>query len=105
MYAGTEYIENYLNNKEYTKPFYMCEYVCSMSTGDVYPFWDLVEKYDNNFGGCIWEWCDHAVNVPDENGKARYFYGAISAISRTAQYAASTGSSILTALRAPAISI
>ena len=75
MYAGTEYIENYLNNKEYTKPFYMCEYVCSMSTGDVYPFWDLVEKYDNNFGGCIWEWCDHAVNVPDENGNARYFYG------------------------------
>lgn len=53
----------------------MCEYVCSMSTGDVYPFWDLVEKYDNNFGGCIWEWCDHAVNVPDENGNARYFYG------------------------------
>ena len=75
MYAGTEYIENYLNNKEYTKPFYMCEYVCSMSTGDVYPFWDLVEKYNNNFGGCIWEWCDHAVNVPDENGNARYFYG------------------------------
>ena len=75
MYAGTEYIENYLNNKEYKKPFYMCEYVCSMSTGDVYPFWDLVEKYDNNFGGCIWEWCDHAVNVPDKNGNARYFYG------------------------------
>ena len=75
MYAGTEYIENYLNNKEYTKPFYMCEYVCSMSTGDVYPFWNLVEKYDNNFGGCIWEWCDHAVNVPDKNGNARYFYG------------------------------
>lgn len=75
MYAGTEYIENYLNNKEYTKPFYMCEYVCSMSTGDVYPFWELVEKYDNNFGGCIWEWCDHAVCVPDENGKARYYYG------------------------------
>ena len=53
----------------------MCEYVCSMSTGDVYPFWNLVEKYDNHFGGCIWEWCDHAVNVPDKNGNARYFYG------------------------------
>lgn len=53
----------------------MCEYVCSMSTGDVYPFWELVEKYDNNFGGCIWEWCDHAVNVPDKDGGARYFYG------------------------------
>lgn len=75
MYAGTDYIERYLNNKDYKKPFYMCEYVCSMSTGDVYPFWDLVEKYDNHFGGCIWEWCDHAVNVPDENGRARCYYG------------------------------
>ncbi len=75
MYADTDYIENYLNNKDYTKPFFMCEYVCSMTTGDVYPFWDLVEKYDNNFGGCIWEFCDHAVDVPDENGKSRYYYG------------------------------
>ncbi len=75
MYAGTDYIERYLNDKDYKKPFYMCEYVCSMSTGDVYPFWDLVEKYDNHFGGCIWEWCDHAVNVPDENGRARCYYG------------------------------
>ncbi|MGN0567424.1 MAG: glycoside hydrolase family 2 TIM barrel-domain containing protein [Acutalibacteraceae bacterium] len=75
MYAGTEYIENYLNDKQYKKPFFMCEYVCSMSTGDVYPFWELVEKYDNHFGGCIWEFCDHAVNVPDENGAPRYYYG------------------------------
>ena len=25
----------------------MCEYVCSMSTGDVYDYWELVDKYDN----------------------------------------------------------
>lgn len=75
MYAGTEYIEGYLNNLEYTKPFYMCEYVCSMSTGDVYDFWRLVDKYDNFCGGCIWEFCDHAINSPDENGNPRYYYG------------------------------
>ncbi len=75
MYAGTEYIEGYLNNPEYTKPFYMCEYVCSMSTGDVYDFWKLVDKYENFCGGCIWEFCDHAINVPDENGNPRYYYG------------------------------
>ena len=75
MYAGTEYIEGYLKNDKYTKPFYMCEYVCSMSTGDVYDFWRLVDKYDSFCGGCIWEFCDHAVNVPDENGKPRYYYG------------------------------
>ena len=75
MYAGVGYIEKYLNDPEYTKPFYMCEYVCSMSTGDVYDYWALVDKYDNFPGGCIWEFCDHAVNVPDENGKPRYYYG------------------------------
>lgn len=75
MYAGTKYIEGYLNNPEYTKPFYMCEYVCSMSTGDVYDFWELVDKYDNFCGGCIWEFTDHAINVPDENGNPRYYYG------------------------------
>lgn len=75
MYASEEYIENYLENNEYTKPFYMCEYVCSMSTGDVYGYWELVDKYEEFCGGCIWEFCDHAVNIPDENGNNRYYYG------------------------------
>lgn len=75
MYAGVGYIENYLNSPEYDKPFYMCEYVCSMSTGDVHEFWKLVDKYDNFTGGCIWEFCDHALNFPDENGNPRYYYG------------------------------
>ena len=75
MYAGVGYIEKYLNSPEYDKPFYMCEYVCSMSTGDVHAFWELVDKYDNFCGGCIWEFCDHALNFPDENGNPRYYYG------------------------------
>ena len=75
MYPGYQYTIDYLKNPEYTKPFYMCEYVDSISTGDVYPFWELVDKNENFCGGCIWEWCDHSVNIPDENGNPRYFYG------------------------------
>ena len=75
MYPGYQYTIDYLKNPEYTKPFYMCEYVDSITTGDVYPFWELVDANDNFCGGCIWEWCDHNVNIPDENGKPRYFYG------------------------------
>ncbi len=75
MYASPEYIHGYLENPEYDKPFYMCEYVCSMTTGDVYDFWELVDKYDNFCGGCIWELTDHAINIPDENGNPRYYYG------------------------------
>ncbi len=75
MYANVDYIDAYLNNPEYTKPFYMCEYVCSMSTGDVYDYWELVDKYDNFCGGCIWEFCDHSVNIPADDGSPRYLYG------------------------------
>ena len=75
MYAGVNYIDNYLQDEQYNKPFYMCEYVCSMSTGDVYDYWELVDKYDNFCGGCIWELTDHAINIPDENGNNRYYYG------------------------------
>ncbi len=75
MYASVPYIDDYCQNEEYDKPFYMCEYVCSMSTGDVYDYWELVDKYDNFCGGCIWELTDHAINIPDENGKPRYYYG------------------------------
>ena len=75
MYPSYEYSIDYLTNPDYHKPFYMCEYVCSMTTGDVYDFWSLVDKYDNFCGGCIWEWCDHNINVPDEDGNPRYYYG------------------------------
>lgn len=75
MYASVEYISEYLADETNTKPFFMCEYVCSMSTGDVYDFFRLADESERFCGGCIWEFCDHAVNVPDENGNARYFYG------------------------------
>lgn len=75
MYAGVEYIEKYLNNPEYTKPFFMCEYVCSMSTGDVYDYFKFAYDYDNFSGGCIWEFSDHAIGVEQEDGSVHYCYG------------------------------
>ncbi len=63
MYAEADYIENYLKDEANTKPFYMCEYVSAMSTGEVYRYFDLVDKFENFSGGCVWEFCDHAVNI------------------------------------------
>ena len=68
MYAGVGYIENYLNDPENHKPFFMCEYVCSMSTGDVYDYFKFADDYENFSGGCIWEFCDHAIGVKDADG-------------------------------------
>lgn len=75
MYAGVGYIADYLKEESHTKPFYMCEYVCSMSTGDVYDFWKLVDENENFCGGCIWELTDHALNFPASDGSPRYYYG------------------------------
>ena len=75
MYAEVDYIDAYVNNPENDKPFFLCEYVCASTTGDVYDNWALVDKYDQFCGGCIWELTDHAINIPDENGNARYYYG------------------------------
>lgn len=75
MYSGYGYTEGYLNNPDYDKPFYWCEYVDCMTTGDVHEYWKLVDRYENFCGGCIWEWADHAVKTEDENGNPRYLYG------------------------------
>lgn len=75
MYASVGYIEDYLNDPDNEKPFFMCEYVCSMSTGDVYDYFKFADDYENFSGGCIWEITDHAVGIKDDNGKVRYYYG------------------------------
>lgn len=73
MYASTEYLKNYLEDPESKKPFFYCEYVDSMSTGDIPYHWDNFEDYDNYCGGCVWEFTDHAVNIgTPENPKYRY---------------------------------
>lgn len=73
MYAELTYLEEYLNDEKQTKPFYYCEYVSDKCTGDIPLHWRDFEHYDNYTGGCIWEYCDHAVNIgTKENPKYRY---------------------------------
>lgn len=73
MYAELTYLEEFLNDEKQTKPFYYCEYVSDKSTGDIPLHWRDFEKYDNYTGGCVWEYCDHAVNIgTKENPQYRY---------------------------------
>ena len=73
MYASLDYLKGYLENPESKKPFFYCEYVDSMSTGDIPFHWDNFEDFDNYCGGCVWEFTDHAVNIGTvENPKYRY---------------------------------
>lgn len=71
MYADLDYTKEYSENKNSKKPFYFCEFVCSMTTGDIHAHCDMFRKYPAIWGGCIWELTDHAVKVADN----AYRYG------------------------------
>ena len=74
MYSTLEYTEDYLKYRP-NKPFFFCEYVCSMSTGDIPAHVALIDKYDNLFGACVWEFCDHAIIVTKPDGSKGFRYG------------------------------
>ncbi len=59
------------------KPFFLCEYCHAMGNGpgNFKEYWDIIESHDNFVGGCIWEFTDHSVAVPDASGKVKYYYG------------------------------
>ena len=63
MYATVDYLKEYLDNSSLKKPFFYCEYVDSMSTGEIAKHWQGFEENDKYFGGCVWEYGDHAVNT------------------------------------------
>ena len=65
MYAPLDYTEAYALNKNAKKPFYFCEFACSMTTGDFHAHCDLFRKYPAILGGCFWELTDHAVRTPE----------------------------------------
>ncbi|HYX05566.1 MAG TPA: glycoside hydrolase family 2 TIM barrel-domain containing protein, partial [Bacteroidales bacterium] len=62
MYPSFRTIENYGKSGN-TKPLILCEYAHSMgnSTGNLYQFWDLFEKYPNLQGGFIWDFVDQSL--------------------------------------------
>ncbi len=72
MYASLEYTSEYAENKNSKKPFYFCEFCCSMSTGDIHAHCDIFRKYPAVWGGCFWELTDHGVSV---NGGKGFRYG------------------------------
>ncbi len=48
------------------RPLIMCEYAHAMgnSTGNFQEYWDVIEKYPQLQGGCIWDWVDQGILRP-----------------------------------------
>lgn len=59
------------------KPFLMNEYCHAMgnSLGNFKDYWDIIEKHPLLWGGCIWEFCDHALRRKLPAGGTVWAYG------------------------------
>ena len=75
MYAKISDIEQYAQ-KYNDRPLILCEYEHAMgnSEGNLKDYWDMIEKYPNLQGGCIWDWVDQG--LADKNEKGNFWaYG------------------------------
>ena len=77
MYTNLVALEYQGKTLDDTRPYLICEYghAMGLGPGGLEDYWELFYKYPRLIGGCIWEWCDHAVEKTDENGKIQYLYG------------------------------
>jgi beta-galactosidase len=76
MYPMIESLEKYANTHT-DRPLIMCEYSHAMgnSLGNFQDYWDMIYKYDNLQGGCVWDWVDQGLVKHDKNGKKYWAYG------------------------------
>ncbi len=77
MYPELDWMVEYCENEKATRPYFLCEYCHAMGNGpgDLREYWELFYKYDNLFGGCIWEMCDHAALLGGTPEHPEYGYG------------------------------
>ncbi len=83
MYTSIPDLEKYRDgtrgDKYKGKPFYLCEYAHAMGVGpgSLEDYWQTLYSSDKFMGGCIWEFCDHAVyhDKSEKGYKYEYTYG------------------------------
>ena len=77
MYATPEQCEGFIKDKKEPNPLFLCEYIHGMGNGPggIREYVDMFWKYDAFFGGCVWEYCDHTVEITLPDGRRAYTYG------------------------------
>jgi beta-galactosidase len=77
MYPNLDWVEDVMADDSDLRPFIMCEYAYSKSNsnGNVFKFWDFVEKYPRFQGGFVWDWCDKALMAKTLTGQDYWAYG------------------------------
>jgi len=77
MYTSLENLEIQGQMTNDKRPYFLAEYCHAMGLGpgELKDYWDLIYKYPRLIGGCVWEWCDHAVMKRLPDGRIAYLYG------------------------------
>ena len=76
MYTSHEKLEE-IGAASDTRPFFLCEYAHGMGCGPggLQDYWDIIYKYPNLMGGCVWEWADHGLLAYTEDMVPFISYG------------------------------
>ena len=77
MYPTPERCVEILSDKKDPRPLYLCEYAHGMgnSPGGLKEYIETFRKYDSLFGGCVWEFTDHSVEITLPDGRKGLTYG------------------------------
>lgn len=77
MYTNLEHLVQILDDEANKLPIILCEYSHAMgnSCGDLRFYDEMFRSNPRLAGGFVWEWCDHAVRLKDENDTAYFGYG------------------------------
>ncbi|MBQ2807094.1 MAG: DUF4981 domain-containing protein [Clostridia bacterium] len=67
----------YFDRKLFSKPLFLCEYSHAMGNGPgcLADYWNLIYTHDSFFGGCVWEFIDHACAIGDVYTNPKFRYG------------------------------
>ncbi len=77
MYTTPEFAEQYCKDESARFPYFLCEYCHAMGNGpgDLRDYWEAIYRNDRFFGGCVWEFCDHAAIMGGTPTDPWYGYG------------------------------
>lgn len=78
MYPTLAEVDAYFAGPERKKPYFMCEFAHAMGNGPggIKEYLERIYAQDGFLGGCVWEWCDHAIYAGNTaDGREKYLYG------------------------------
>lgn len=77
MYPTFDSMRQSIESEDPRFSYVMCEYSHAMgnSCGDLRFYDEIIQSSDRYAGGFIWEWCDHALCLTDQNQNAYFGYG------------------------------